>query len=77
MQTRIEVDSLGEKKVPRDAYYGIQTLRAVENFPVSGIRAPTVFTKAYVVVKLFANKKVLWCDRRDLDPGQRLGRPTS
>jgi hypothetical protein len=40
MQTRVEVDSLGEKKVPESAYYGIQTQRAVENFPVSGIKAP-------------------------------------
>jgi len=33
---RTEKDSLGEKKVPATAYYGVQTLRAVENFPVSG-----------------------------------------
>jgi aspartate ammonia-lyase len=33
---RLEKDSLGEKKVPTAAYYGVQTLRAVENFPVSG-----------------------------------------
>jgi fumarate hydratase class II len=38
MSTRIERDSLGEKEVPHDAYYGIQTVRAVENFPVSGLR---------------------------------------
>jgi aspartate ammonia-lyase len=66
MQTRIEVDSLGEKKVPRDAYYGIQTLRAVENFPVSGIWAPTVFIQAYVMVKkaaATANMQVGWLDK--------------
>jgi aspartate ammonia-lyase len=34
---RIEKDSLGEKKVPSTAYYGIQTLRALENFPITGI----------------------------------------
>jgi aspartate ammonia-lyase len=34
---RIEKDSLGEKQIPANAYYGIQTLRAVENFPVTGI----------------------------------------
>ncbi len=34
---RIERDSLGERQVPADAYYGIQTLRAVENFPISGV----------------------------------------
>ncbi len=36
IQYRIEKDSLGEKKVPSTAYYGVQTQRAVENFPVSG-----------------------------------------
>jgi aspartate ammonia-lyase len=35
--TRIEHDSLGERAVPAEAYWGIQTLRAVENFPLSGI----------------------------------------
>ncbi|WP_256388508.1 hypothetical protein [Haladaptatus sp. W1] len=34
---RIEEDSLGEMKVPADAYWGAQTQRAVENFPISGI----------------------------------------
>lgn len=34
---RIERDSLGERRVPADAYYGIQTLRAVENFPITGV----------------------------------------
>ena len=51
METRREVDPLGEKAVPKKAYYGIQTLRAVENFPVSGIKAPSVFIKAYAQVK--------------------------
>nr|WP_298416023.1 aspartate ammonia-lyase [uncultured Halomonas sp.] len=34
--TRMEHDSLGEREIPADAYYGIQTLRAMENFPISG-----------------------------------------
>lgn len=37
-KTRIEYDSLGEKEVPCEAYYGIQTVRALENFTVSGIK---------------------------------------
>ena len=37
--TRIEKDSLGYKEIPADVYYGIQTARAVENFPISGLRA--------------------------------------
>jgi fumarate hydratase class II len=43
---RIEKDSLGEVRVPADALYGAQTQRAVENFPVSGIRFPRVFIRA-------------------------------
>ena len=35
---RIEKDSMGERKIPADVYYGIQTLRATENFPISGIK---------------------------------------
>lgn len=65
MQTRIEVDSLGEKSVPKDAYYGIQTLRAVENFPVSGIKTPRVFIHAFALVKkaaAIANMQVRWLE---------------
>ncbi len=51
METRIEIDPLGEKVIPKNAYYGIQTMRAIENFPVSGIKAPPVFIRAYVYVK--------------------------
>src|SRR4029450_5930589 len=39
MDTRTERDPLGEHAVPAGAYYGIQTARAVENFPISGLRA--------------------------------------
>jgi fumarate hydratase class II len=38
--TRIERDSMGDMVVPADAYYGAQTARAVENFPISGLRFP-------------------------------------
>ncbi len=65
MKTRVETDPLGEKVVPENAYYGIQTLRATENFPVSGIKAPAVFIKAYVMVKkaaALANAEVGWLD---------------
>ena len=37
-RARVERDALGEKSVPLEAYYGIQTVRALENFPVSGLR---------------------------------------
>jgi fumarate hydratase class II len=48
---RIERDSMGEVKVPKDAYYGAQTQRAVENFPVSGIGFPARFIRALAIVK--------------------------
>ena len=51
MPTRIERDSLGTKRVPSSAYYGIQTLRAVENFPISGLRMPRELMRAYAFIK--------------------------
>jgi len=54
MQTRVERDALGEREVPADAYYGIQTLRAVENFPISGLKAHPAFIVATAQVKLAA-----------------------
>ncbi|WKZ31774.1 MAG: aspartate ammonia-lyase [Thermodesulfobacteriota bacterium] len=51
---RLERDSLGEREVPLGAYYGIQTLRASENFRISGLRAPRVFVRATGAVKLAA-----------------------
>jgi len=48
---RIEKDSLGEVQVPADALYSAQTQRAVENFPVSGIRFPRVFIRSLGLIK--------------------------
>src|SRR6185436_1735546 len=50
-QFRIEKDSLGEMKVPADALYAAQTQRAVENFPISGIRFPRRFIHAMGTIK--------------------------
>jgi aspartate ammonia-lyase len=49
--TRIEKDFLGEKEIPADAYYGIQTLRAVENFPITGYKIHEELIKALAIVK--------------------------
>ncbi len=49
--TRIERDSMGEMVVPANAYYGAQTARAVENFPISGLRFPRSFIRALGAVK--------------------------
>jgi fumarate hydratase class II len=51
MKTRIEKDSLGEKAVPADALYGIQTLRAIENYPISGLRPLPAFVDAVIQIK--------------------------
>jgi aspartate ammonia-lyase len=49
--TRTEKDPLGELAVPADAMYGVQTLRAVQNFPISGIRPLPAFIDAVVRIK--------------------------
>ena len=49
--TRIERDPLGEKAVPAAALYGIQTLRAAENFPISGLRPLPAFVDAVIWIK--------------------------
>jgi aspartate ammonia-lyase len=48
---RTERDPIGELQVPADAYYGVQTLRAVENFPISGLRAPADLIVATILIK--------------------------
>jgi aspartate ammonia-lyase len=48
---RIEKDSLGELQVPASAYYGVQTARAVANFPISGLRPHPIFVRGYVMIK--------------------------
>jgi aspartate ammonia-lyase len=51
MQTRLEKDSLGERAIPKDAYYGVQTDRAVENFPISGLKPKPAYIDATVQIK--------------------------
>jgi aspartate ammonia-lyase len=50
-QTRVEKDSLGERELPADVYFGIQTARAVENFPISGFKPYPSFITATVRIK--------------------------
>src|SRR5712692_1257497 len=49
--TRQEKDSIGFKEVPANAYYGVQTARAVENYPISGMRAHPTLIRAIGLVK--------------------------
>jgi fumarate hydratase class II len=51
---RIESDSMGQMQVPADAYYGAQTARAVENFPISGLRFARAFIRALGLIKKHA-----------------------
>jgi aspartate ammonia-lyase len=51
MDTRIEKDPLGELPVPADALYGVQTQRAVQNFPISGLRPLAAFVDAVIWIK--------------------------
>ncbi len=55
-QFRTEKDLLGEKQIPSDAYYGVQTARALENFQISGVKTNFYpdYVRAYAMVKLAA-----------------------
>ncbi len=50
-ETRVERDSMGELRVPVSAYYGVQTMRAEENFPISDLRFPRRFIRAMGQIK--------------------------
>jgi fumarate hydratase class II len=56
MNTRIEHDAIGTYEVPADAYYGIDTARASDNFPISGIWVPRAMIRALAVIKRAAAK---------------------
>ncbi|MCH7721572.1 MAG: class II fumarate hydratase [Planctomycetes bacterium] len=64
-ETRIEKDSMGEMTVPASAYWGAQTQRAVENFPISGYRFGRPFIRALGLIKRSA--AVVNCDLGKLD----------
>lgn len=53
-RTRVEKDTMGEVRVPASALWGAQTARAVENFPISGLRAHPAFVDATVRIKIAA-----------------------
>jgi aspartate ammonia-lyase len=72
--TRIERDPLGEKAVPADAYYGIQTTRAAENFPISGLRAPADLVTATIFIKKAAAQANVQLGRLDARVGEAITR---
>src|SRR5476649_1446051 len=70
---RTERDPLGELDVPAGAYYGVQTMRAVENFPISGLRAPADLVTATILVKKAAAEANLALGRLDADVAAAIG----
>jgi len=64
---RLERDPLGEMRVPADAYYGVQTARAAENFPISGLRAPADLVVATILIKKAAAEANAALGRLDRD----------
>jgi aspartate ammonia-lyase len=69
---RTERDPLGELKVPAGAYYGVQTARAVENFPISGLRAPDELVTATILVKKAAAEANAALGRLDPDVARAI-----
>ncbi len=69
---RVERDPLGERTVPADAYYGIQTARAIENFPISGLRASATLITATVLVKKAAAQANVILERLDPRVGDAI-----
>jgi aspartate ammonia-lyase len=74
MNTRIERDPLGEVDVPAEAYYGAQTQRAVENFPISGMRAPADLVTATVLIKKAAAESNIALGRLKKETGAAIVR---
>lgn len=67
VQYRVEKDFLGEKELPLEAYYGINTVRAVENFPISGVPIHSELVTALAEVKkaaAVANMELGWLPKQ-------------
>src|SRR5215203_1226231 len=72
MKFRTEKDPLGDVRVPASAYYGAQTQRAVDNFPISGFTAPPELVTATVLIKKAAAVANLSLGRLDRDIGAAI-----
>ena len=71
---RVERDSMGEFQVPAEAYYGAQTMRAVVNFPISGLRFPRSFIRVIGLVKRAAAEVNQDLELLDPELGSAIGR---
>lgn len=69
---RIEKDSMGEMQVPADAYYGAQTARALENFPISRLKFQRPMIKALGLLKGFAAETNVELGKLDPKKGQAI-----
>src|SRR6059058_994417 len=69
---RIERDSMGELQVPAEALWGAQTQRAVQNFPISGIRLPRAFIGALALIKQAAARANTRLDLLDAQVAQAI-----
>jgi len=70
--TRIERDSLGTLEVPADAYYGVQTARAVANFPISGERLHVEMVRAVTKIKIAAARANMEVGALDTKKGEAI-----
>lgn len=71
-QYRTEHDLLGNKEVPKDAYYGIQTLRAKENFPITGLKPHKNIFRCLGAVKKAAAKANIELELLDKEIGEAI-----
>ncbi len=69
---RIEKDSIGKKEVPEDVYYGVQTQRALENFPVSGLTETPELIYSYVTLKKACAEANMRCGKLDEEKGEYI-----
>ena len=74
MEFRTERDPLGDHPVPADAYYGIQTARALENFHISGLHAPADLVTATILIKKAAAQANMSLGRLDAQVGDAIAR---
>ncbi len=73
-KTRMERDSLGSLEVPADAYYGVQTARAVANFPISGERLHVEMVRAVARIKIAAARANMEVGALDKKKGEAIVR---
>ena len=69
---RLERDTMGEVKVPSSAYYGAETQRAFQNFPISGLRLPKEFVRAMALIKLAAARANIQLGLLDQKKGEAI-----